>query len=247
MTQLKSDAVYVTGLADEIGEDELRNEIFTECGAIDSIIINYDRNGRSQGTATINFTSSGSAQKACQEYDGAQVDGRVMRVKLVGVLATPKVVVKRPQSPAPSPAPTHSTRTPVVPVRQTRDAPRRDSRDDRDRRSPAPRRDTRDSRDFRDERRDRERRDDRRDDRRSAPRNSAPSSPARRSAPSTSSSPRRGGAPVKPQRVESRKPQQKPQQKKPASKPVKPVSAADLDAQMDKYNAAREAAKAGQP
>ena len=132
--QLKSDSIYVSNLDAEIGEDELRNEIFTDCGVITSVVINYDRNGRSQGTATITFANSTDAQKACTEFDGAHVDGKIMSVKLVGALTTPTVVVKKTATAA-SPAPRNTAPRPVTP----RNAAPRERDNQASRNAPAPR------------------------------------------------------------------------------------------------------------
>jgi hypothetical protein len=50
-------------------------ELFGRVGAVKRAMINYDRAGRSLGTATVVYESSTSAAKAIRDYDGVQLDG----------------------------------------------------------------------------------------------------------------------------------------------------------------------------
>jgi THO complex subunit 4 len=46
--------------------------------------LNFDENGRSKGTAEIIFASPASAQKAIQTYNGVKLDGRPLKIELIG-------------------------------------------------------------------------------------------------------------------------------------------------------------------
>merc|ERR1712228_47927 len=63
-------------------------------------MLNFDGSGRSRGTGEIIFATKAIAQKAVEEYDRAEVDGRPMYLKLAdgGAAAKPKkkeIVVKQ--------------------------------------------------------------------------------------------------------------------------------------------------------
>jgi hypothetical protein len=100
---LKPDGtIRVANLDPSIGEEELRNDVFGDCGEIRNVTILYDRAARPMGSALITFVSVDSARRAIAEYDGASVDGRSMSVYLQCSLGpAPPVIVKR--TPAPEP------------------------------------------------------------------------------------------------------------------------------------------------
>ena len=57
-------------------------KVFKEFGYIERVAIGYKRNGNSLGNATIQFKNKGDAQEAIDKMDGAEVDGRPIKVKL---------------------------------------------------------------------------------------------------------------------------------------------------------------------
>ena len=45
--------------------------------------VNYNREGKSNGTATVGFTRRQDALRAMQEYNGGQLDGKPMQLAMV--------------------------------------------------------------------------------------------------------------------------------------------------------------------
>jgi len=89
--------ILVSGLDPEVSSDDVK-EIFAQVGQIQKAVVHYDQNGKSLGTAEVTFNSTASATKAVKEFDGAEVDGKPMYIKVVGsVIAAPRVIKKRPQ------------------------------------------------------------------------------------------------------------------------------------------------------
>eukprot|EP00982_Pelagococcus_subviridis_P001143 9166-Pelagococcus_subviridis.AAC.3 len=60
------------------------SELFQQVGAVKKAGLNFDENGRSKGTAEIIFASPASAQKAIQTYNGVKLDGRPLKIELIG-------------------------------------------------------------------------------------------------------------------------------------------------------------------
>eukprot|EP00461_Guttulinopsis_vulgaris_P010005 UN10078 len=99
MATIKSDSIFISGLDTNIGEDEIRSEIFRPPQfSLLAITINYNRDGKSTGTATVRFASPSQAADAQREYNGAMVDGKPMSVQLIGTPVQPKVIIKAPQA-----------------------------------------------------------------------------------------------------------------------------------------------------
>ena len=96
-TQLQrvvGDTIHISNLDKSVTSDDL-SDIFKPIGTIKSVNLHYDQNGSSIGTATITFQRKPDASKAVDEFDGAEVDGRVMNIKLVGEVITGPGVTKR--------------------------------------------------------------------------------------------------------------------------------------------------------
>ena len=79
------DTIHLTNLHHDVKPDDLY-DIFSPLGHIRSHTVHFDERGRSLGTATITFTRPEIAEAAVAEFDGAEIDGKVMSVKLVGQL-----------------------------------------------------------------------------------------------------------------------------------------------------------------
>jgi len=92
--KIQGDTVHVSNLAEDVTDDDVR-EIFERIGQVKSCGVNYNSQGRSTGTATVTFVKKSDAEKAVDEYDEAEVDGRMMRLKLVGTVVTAPVVVPK--------------------------------------------------------------------------------------------------------------------------------------------------------
>ena len=72
--------LYVGNLPYSADQQSL-TETFTQCGTVDSVNVITDRDsGRSKGFAFIEMSSDGEAQKAIQELNGTDCDGRPMTV-----------------------------------------------------------------------------------------------------------------------------------------------------------------------
>jgi len=72
--------LYVGNLPSSADQQSL-TEIFSRCGTVDSVNVIADRDtGQSKGFGFIEMSSDSEAQKAIQELNGADCDGRPMTV-----------------------------------------------------------------------------------------------------------------------------------------------------------------------
>ena len=72
--------LYVGNLPYSADQQSL-TEIFSRCGTVDSVNVIADRDtGQSKGFGFIEMSSDSEAQKAIQELNGADCDGRPMTV-----------------------------------------------------------------------------------------------------------------------------------------------------------------------
>ena len=72
--------LYVGNLPYSADQQSL-TEIFSQCGTVDSVNVIADRDtGQSKGFGFIEMSSDSEAQKAIQELNGADCDGRPMTV-----------------------------------------------------------------------------------------------------------------------------------------------------------------------
>ena len=72
--------LYVGNLPYSADQQSL-TEIFSRCGTVDSVNVIADRDtGRSKGFGFIEMSSDSEAQKAIQELNGADCDGKPMTV-----------------------------------------------------------------------------------------------------------------------------------------------------------------------
>ncbi len=72
----------------EVSAEDVKT-IFMARGEVVKAVVNYDKDGTSLGTAEVTFAKSDDAQKAVEEYDGAEVDGRAMYIKVISTLLPP--------------------------------------------------------------------------------------------------------------------------------------------------------------
>ncbi|KAF0930812.1 hypothetical protein E2562_035287, partial [Oryza meyeriana var. granulata] len=59
-------------------------ELFSKVGDIKRYSINYDRSGRSKGTAEVVFSRRSDALAAVKRYNNVQLDGKLMKIELIG-------------------------------------------------------------------------------------------------------------------------------------------------------------------
>jgi RNA recognition motif-containing protein len=72
--------LYVGNLSYNSTEESLREQ-FSACGGVSEVHVVLDRDtGRSRGFAFVTMESDAAAQKAINEMNGANVDGRALRV-----------------------------------------------------------------------------------------------------------------------------------------------------------------------
>ena len=72
--------IYVGNLNYTVTEDELR-EVFEEYGEVEKSAIIMDRmTGRAKGFGFVEMASDDDAKKAIESLDGAELNGRSMRV-----------------------------------------------------------------------------------------------------------------------------------------------------------------------
>jgi len=57
------------------------NELFSTIGPLVNCGIEWDKIGRSKGSAIVEFKETQHASKAIQEYDGAELDGKILKVR----------------------------------------------------------------------------------------------------------------------------------------------------------------------
>ena len=77
--------VAVSNLHSDVTAEDLR-DIFSPLGSIRHCQVHYDRSGRSLGTAQVEYKRAEDAEKAVVEFDRAEVDGREMRIQLMGTV-----------------------------------------------------------------------------------------------------------------------------------------------------------------
>lgn len=90
--------VAVTNLDFRVTESDVR-EIFQNIGKVKSVVIHYNAQGKSRGTAMVKFGSKAAANKAVNEYHQAEVDGRPMYVRAVAIVSNASQGRGRTKSP----------------------------------------------------------------------------------------------------------------------------------------------------
>ncbi len=74
-----SKSIYVGNLNYKVTSDDLKS-IFEEYGQVSSAKVVQDYDGRSKGFGFVDMVADDDAQKAVAELDGAECEGRTMRV-----------------------------------------------------------------------------------------------------------------------------------------------------------------------
>ncbi|KAE9600639.1 hypothetical protein Lal_00045494 [Lupinus albus] len=83
--------IYISNLDYGVSNDDIK-ELFSEVGDVKRHTVHYDRSGRSKGTAEVVFSRRGDAVAAVKRYNNVQLDGKPMKVEIVGTNITTHAV-----------------------------------------------------------------------------------------------------------------------------------------------------------
>ncbi|CAL9119626.1 unnamed protein product [Musa textilis] len=84
--------LYISNLEYGVSNEDIK-ELFSEVGDLKRYSINYDRSGRSKGTAEVVFARSADALAAVKRYNNVLLDGKPMKIEIIGTnIPTPAVV-----------------------------------------------------------------------------------------------------------------------------------------------------------
>ncbi|XP_024377464.1 THO complex subunit 4A [Physcomitrium patens] len=80
--------LYISNLDYGVSNDDIK-ELFSEVGDLKRCSINYDRSGRSKGTAEVVFIRKPDALSAMKRYNNVQLDGKPMKIEIIGTNLRP--------------------------------------------------------------------------------------------------------------------------------------------------------------
>ncbi|KAL6560881.1 hypothetical protein OROHE_006058 [Orobanche hederae] len=75
--------VYISNLDVGVSNEDIR-ELFLEIGELIRYAIHFDKNGRPSGSAEVVFARRSDAFQAFKRYNNVQLDGRPMKIEIVG-------------------------------------------------------------------------------------------------------------------------------------------------------------------
>ncbi|KAL7614086.1 hypothetical protein Lser_V15G08718 [Lactuca serriola] len=100
--------LYISNLDEGVTNEDIK-VLFSEVGELKRYSVHYDRSGISKGTAEVVYMRESDAVAAMKRYNNVQLDGKPMRLELVGlniVTRVPmpsvqKVILGNPTNPSP--------------------------------------------------------------------------------------------------------------------------------------------------
>lgn len=75
--------LYISNLDNGVSNNDIR-ELFAEVGELKRYAIHFDKNGRPSGTAEVVYGKQSDAFAAHKHYNNVQLDGRPMKIEIVG-------------------------------------------------------------------------------------------------------------------------------------------------------------------
>ncbi|KQJ92708.1 THO complex subunit 4B isoform X2 [Brachypodium distachyon] len=75
--------LYISNLDYNVSNEDIK-ELFSEVGDLKRYSINYDKSGRSKGTAEVVFARRSDALAALKRYNNVQLDGKPMQIEVIG-------------------------------------------------------------------------------------------------------------------------------------------------------------------
>ncbi|KAH0370741.1 hypothetical protein KCU65_g2327, partial [Aureobasidium melanogenum] len=75
--------IIVSNLPSDVTEQQIKEYFSQAVGPVKKVLLNYNKNGRSVGVATIIFSQAQSAAEAAKKLDSVKVDGKPMKIEVI--------------------------------------------------------------------------------------------------------------------------------------------------------------------